>query len=358
MGIRKVERLGLIVFMIVISWRLPEFANALQDADAREDLILLQQKLRKNELPPMADAFANVAKVMAPSVVHVSVATKGLPGESNPRPTTGSGVIFAREGYLLTNHHVVESGGAITITLSDDRKLKAKRVGSDEATDLAVLKLEDGSYFAAELGDSDAMDVGDFVLACGSPFGLSRTVTAGIVSAKGRTDIGVASYENFIQTDAAINPGNSGGPLCNLRGQVIGINAAIASRTGGYAGIGFAIPANMAKVIAQRLIKEGRVDRGYLGVRIANLDKSEAANQLLVGMASAVRIAEVVKGSPAESAGVRKDDLIITIAGEKMKDANTLRNFVAFLEAGRTIKIEVLRNKKLLALTVKLALRK
>ncbi len=358
MKIKNFERLGLIALIVVVSWRLPDLANALENQDAREDLVRLQQELRKDKLPPMAGAFGKVAKVMAPSVVHVSVATQGLPGESNPRPTTGSGVIFAAEGYLLTNHHVIESGGEITVTLSDDRKLSAKRVGSDAATDLAVLKLEDGNYFAAELGDSDAMAVGDFVLACGSPFGLSRTVTAGIVSAKGRNDIGVANYENFIQTDAAINPGNSGGPLCNLRGQVIGINAAIASRTGGYAGIGFAIPINMAKVVAQKLIKAGHVDRGYLGVRIANIDKSEATKKLLSGMAGAVRIAEVVKGSPADSAGVHKDDLIVTIGGKAMKDANTLRNFVAFLEAGKTVEIEVLRDKKLLALTVKLALRK
>ncbi|MFT7618156.1 MAG: serine protease Do [Planctomycetota bacterium] len=355
---RKIERLALILFMTVVFWRLPEAARALQNWGSDSDLTKIRQQLETEALPPMANAFAKVAAVMAPSVVHVSVIPDGLPGESFPRPITGSGVIFTKAGHVLTNYHVVETKGKISLTLSDDRKINATLVGGDKATDLAVLKLDGDGYIPAVLGDSDALQVGDFVLACGSPFGLSRSVTAGIVSAKGRTDIGVASYENFIQTDAAINPGNSGGPLCDLRGRVIGINAAIASRTGGYAGIGFAIPVKMAKEIAGRLIQGGQVDRGYLGVRIANLrDSKTRPTQLPLGYSGAVVVAEVVKGGPAAKAGVVSGDLVVTIAGKKMLNANTLRNYVAFLEAGKTVRVEVLRKNKLIALDVVLALR-
>src|SRR5215471_4621510 len=246
---------------------------------------------------------------------------------------TPSGVIVDAHGFILTNNHVVENAAEIEVRLSDDRKFKATVVGRDAKTDLAVLKVDAGAapLPVAELGDSDTLRPGQWAIAIGNPFGLDRTVTAGIISATGRTRVGVATYEAFIQTDASINPGNSGGPLLNLEGRVIGINTAIVS-TG--QGIGFSIPINMAKEIMGQLMANGRVVRGWLGIAIQDLTPELAAG-FGVKPGSGVLVSEVMKDSPAEAGGVKSGDIITQFGGAVIKDVTDLQKKVAAVEPGR-----------------------
>ncbi len=227
--------------------------------------------------------------------------------------------------------------------MSDDRTRRATIVGTDPKTDLAVIKIDAGDLVPARLGDSDALEAGDWVLAIGSPFGLRQTLTAGIVSAKGRANVGIVDYENFVQTDAAINPGNSGGPLLNLRGEVVGINTAIFSRSGGYMGIGFSIPINMARAIQRRLIEDGKVTRGYLGVLIQDVDPSRVTEMGLDSGARGVIVARIVEGGPADRAGLRVGDVIVEIGGEPVPDVRTLRDRIAAVRPASTLDLEVLR---------------
>jgi Do/DeqQ family serine protease len=263
----------------------------------------------------------------------------------------GSGVIVDARGYILTNNHVVENASAIEVRLSDDRKFKATLVGRDARTDLAVLKIESPAPLpVAELGDSDRLRVGQWAIAIGNPFGLDRTVTAGIISATGRTHVGVATYEAFIQTDASINPGNSGGPLLNLDGRVIGINTAIVSSG---QGIGFAIPITMARDIMTQLIARGRVVRGWLGVVIQDLTPELAAS-FGVKEDAGVLVAEVMKDGPAAAAGLKPGDVITGFGGSPIKDVTDLQKRVAAVEPGRPAPITVMRDHKPLGLSVKL----
>ena len=285
----------------------------------------------------------------------------GVPeGQQRQRPvrSAGSGVIVdAGKGYIITNHHVVENADQIEIVLDDDRSLQATIVGSDPGTDIAVLQLEDASELdltEMSLGDSDVVEVGDFVLAIGNPFGLQHTVTSGIVSALGRRGISRDGYEDFIQTDASINPGNSGGALVNLKGELIGINSAIFSNSGGNIGIGFAIPVNIAKSIMSQLIEFGSVKRGLLGVSISdfNADTAEA-----LGIDESVQgalVNEVVPGSAAESAGVEAGDIITRVDGETVSNANDLRTTIGLLRSGDKVKLDVLRDGKSRKLTATL----
>ena len=341
MSYSRIERFAVIFCLSLLVWRLPDLALAFKTDDKESEYG--RSAIAKDDLALTFSAFRQAAAAIAPSVVHVAV---------GDNLATGSGVIVSQSGRILTNNHVVESGAAITITLNDNRKLKAKLIGRDPASDLALLDLEGEGYIAAPLGDSRAIEVGDWVMACGSPFGLARTVTAGIVSAKERSDVGVANYENFIQTDAAINPGNSGGPLVDLRGRVVGINAAIASRSGGYSGIGFAIPINMAREVATRIAKEGRVERAWFGVRIEDLSVAKAKRQLGSWASSGVLIAMVVAEGPAQKAGLQANDVVIRIAGSHVKNANALRLKVAFLEPGKKVIIDIVRANKLLSLEI------
>jgi len=267
----------------------------------------------------------------------------------------GSGVIVSQDGYILTNSHVVDEADRITVRTSDHQEYPAKVVGRDPKTDVAVLKIEASNLKPARLGNSDEVQVGDWVLAVGGPFGLENTVTAGIISAKGRSTIGLADYENFIQTDAAINRGNSGGPLVNLRGEVIGINTAIASRTGSYAGVGFAIPINMAKRIMNSLIRHGRVERGYLGAVIQNLTPDLAKSFGFKGERG-VLIADVTKDGPAERAGLKPGDIVVRYNGKAMENASQLRNEVAATPPDSTVAIEVFRNGRYHTINVKIGL--
>jgi Do/DeqQ family serine protease len=261
--------------------------------------------------------------------------------------SAGSGVVVdPRGGLILTNHHVVDSADEITVTLMGGRTLKAEVVGSDPKADVAVLRVKDPELAGIAVGNSDELRVGDFVVAIGNPFGLSQTVTSGIVSALGRSDLRIEEYEDFIQTDAAINPGNSGGALINLRGELIGINTAITSPgRGGNVGIGFAIPINMAKTIMQQLVEYGEVRRGQLGVMIQDLNPQLAKGLGVKEQRGAV-VTEVMGGSAAEKAGLRRDDVIVAVNGKPVTSSGQLRNEIGLIEVGKTASLEVLRDGK------------
>ncbi len=258
----------------------------------------------------------------------------------------GSGFIITEDGYILTNAHVVGGADEVTVKLSDGRQFDAEIVGVDERSDVAIVKVDETGLPHLPMGNSDAIQVGQWVLAVGSPFGLPGTVTSGIISAEGRSAVGIADYEDFIQTDAAINPGNSGGPLLNLEGQVIGINTAIASRTGVYNGIGFAIPINMARDIGNDLIENGKVTRGYLGIAIQQLTAELAKSFSLDADTKGVLVGDVTAGSPAEKSGLKSGDVIVEFAGQKVDKLGAFRNRVAITAPGSTLDMVVLRDGK------------
>ena len=252
----------------------------------------------------------------------------------------GSGVIVSQDGYILTNNHVVHGADKLTVLLTKDKKYSAKVVGTDPQTDLAVIKIEGDNLPAATLGDSDDLKVGEWVIAVGNPFQLLHTVTAGIISAEGRSSVGLADYEDFIQTDASINPGNSGGALADLDGNVIGINTAISTPSGGNVGIGFAIPINMAKSVMEDLIAHGKVTRGYLGLVPQDINESLAAALNLKTTAGCL-VGDVVPDGPAGKAGVERGDVITELDGKKIKDSTQLREMVAAMQPGATAKLTI-----------------
>lgn len=255
----------------------------------------------------------------------------------------GSGFLVSPDGTILTNHHVVGKADKVIVRLKDGRELEAKLIGSDRRSDVAVIKIDAEELPFIPLADSDGLEVGEWVLAFGSPFGLTDSMTAGIVSAKGRTSVGIADYENFIQTDAAINPGNSGGPLINLDGQVVGINTAIASRSGGYQGIGFAIPINLAKNVRDQLVSDGAVHRGFLGIMIQPLTP-ELAESFGLADTKGVLIGDVTRDSPAGKAGVQSGDIIVQLNGKPVERAGAFRNRVAMFAPGTDVTLTVLRD--------------
>ena len=280
----------------------------------------------------------------------------GMPPPTDRSNSLGSGVLVSKDGLVLTNNHVVGDADEIRVTLSDGRELEAKLVGTDPKSDVAVIRLQGktGKIEPLPLGDSQALRLGETVLAIGNPFGLGHTVTMGIVSAKGRANVGITDYEDFIQTDAAINPGNSGGALVNARGELVGINTAIVSRTGGYQGIGFAIPSDMAKSIMESLVTEGRVSRGWLGVGIQSLTPRLATQLAIPSDTQGVLVSGVVYGTPAAKAGIEAGDVILEIDGEKMSSPGQLRNTIAMKGGGAEVRIEVIRDGKTKQHTVKL----
>ncbi len=264
----------------------------------------------------------------------------------------GTGVIVDAKGYILTNNHVIGDADEVTVTLNDKRKFKAEVKGRDPKSDIAVIKIKADNLIPAKLGSSENLKIGEWVIASGNPFGLSNSITAGIVSAKGRSISGGGQFEDFIQTDAAINPGNSGGPLLNLYGEVIGINTAIFSRSGGYMGIGFAIPIDMARSVMDSLITKGKVVRGWLGVGIQNLTE-ELAQSFGFATTDGALVGSVSEGSPAAKAGFVQGDIITSFNGIKILDVNQLRNMVAATSPGQSIPVEVYRAGKTTSLTVK-----
>ena len=257
----------------------------------------------------------------------------------------GSGVIVDASGYIITNNHVIAKADEIKVVLADKREFIGKVIGTDPKTDIAVIKISGKNLPTIPWGDSDKLEVGRYVLAIGSPLGLSQTVTMGIVSAKGRANVGIADYEDFIQTDAAINPGNSGGALVNTRGELIGINTAIFSRSGGNMGIGFAVPSNMARNVMSALIKDGKVIRGWFGVSIQEVT-SGLAKQFGLKKAAGALVSETIADTPAAKAGIKAGDVILEFNGRKVKDAATLRHIVAGTKVGRRVKVKVVRDKK------------
>lgn len=263
----------------------------------------------------------------------------------------GSGFIMEKSGYIITNNHVVSDADKLTVTLLSGKEYKAKVIGTDPPTDVAVIKIEADDLPVLEFGNSDNLRVGDWVIAIGNPFGLTSTVTVGVASAKGRSGIGVEDYEDFIQTDAAINMGNSGGPLLDARGKVIGINTAILSPSGGSLGIGFAIPSNVAKTIYKQLKENGHVTRGYLGVAIQQLTPS-LAQYFHLTQGKGILVAEVSKDSPAEKAGLKQGDVIMRIDDKPAENLTDFRNYIAMLAPGSKAQLVVMRNGKEEKLTV------
>jgi serine protease Do len=257
----------------------------------------------------------------------------------------GSGFLISSDGYIVTNNHVIKDASTITVTLNDGTEYIATVKGSDPRTDLAVIKIEKKDLPYLTFGDSDVLKIGEWVVAIGNPFGIGATLTVGVVSAKGRQDLGIASYEDFIQTDAAINPGNSGGPLLNLHGEVIGVNTAIFTRSGGYMGIGLSIPSKMAENVIDQIINNGTVKRAYLGVSLQPLDKA-LCDAMQLDSQEGILISDVVKGSPAAKAGLQPGDVILSFNGMPPKTVTKFRNEIALMSPGTTIRLKILRNNK------------
>jgi serine protease Do len=339
--------------------------------------IALAQSQGQAPLPSPQDlsrAFINVAKQVKPAVVNIDVVEKAkrssirvpegfpqIPGfpqfGDTPRRQkgTGSGVIISADGYILTNNHVAGDADQINVKLADGRELKAKVIGKDTETDLAVIKVDAQNLSFARLGDSDKLEQGEWVIALGSPFGLQQTMTAGIVSATGR-DLGVAGgqFTNFIQTDASINPGNSGGPLINMQGEVVGINTLIFSQTGSSAGIGFAIPANLATKVYAQLIKSGKVTRGYLGVFLQPISPGIAKTVGYNGTDGAL-IGDLSKAdSPAATAGLRSGDVIVEFEGKPVTSPKQLTEMVADTPVGTVAKVKYVRDGRVETASIKL----
>jgi serine protease DegQ len=267
----------------------------------------------------------------------------------------GSGVIVSTAGYILTNQHVIDAADEIEVALADGRKFRAKAVGADPETDLAVLKVDAGTVPAITFGDDNALRLGDVVLAIGNPFGVGQTVTMGIVSGLGRTP-GINTFENFIQTDAAINPGNSGGALVDAAGSLVGINTAIFSRSGGSLGIGFAIPASSARKVLQAIVETGSVRRGWIGVEAREITP-EIAESFKLSSPTGTLIAGVVRGGPAEKAGIKPGDILTGVSGAAVKDQASMLNLVAALTPGKPAALKVWRNQKELEILVQIGQR-
>ncbi|MEN6447509.1 MAG: DegQ family serine endoprotease [Syntrophaceae bacterium] len=333
-----------------------------------------QEKALEN-LKETGKAFAAVARGASPAVVFIrvekTVSTNPAQGMSpfndeffkrffgEPIPGQpqapqqqkrtlqgqGSGFIISQDGYILTNNHVVGGADRVLVKLLDGREFTAKTIGTDPPTDVAVVKIDAKNLPVLPLGDSDTLEVGEWVLALGNPFGLSHTLTAGIVSAKGRSSIGIADYEDFIQTDAAINPGNSGGPLINLEGRAVGINTAIFSQSGGYMGIGFAIPVNLVKQIYSQLVDHGTVIRGYLGVSVQDLTPDLAKSFGLKDTKGAL-VTQAMPDTPAAKAGLKQGDVIVRLNGEPVDTIAPFRNRIALTSPGTTVNLTVIRDGK------------
>ncbi len=326
----------------------------------------LQQKELSEELakePMPSRRFVILAKLVTPAVVHITChgervvqdpfadLFEGFFGQRRRRsgvvPVTsfGSGVLVDKEGHILTNHHVIRNATKVVVKLSDRREFEAKVLGSDPKTDLALLEIGGENLPTAEMGNSDKIEVGEWVLAIGNPFGLEQTVTSGIISAKGRANVGIAEFEDFIQTDAAVNPGNSGGPLIDMDGRIVGITSAIASSTGGYQGIGFAIPINMARAVMRDIIKEGKVRRGWLGVYITDFTP-QLAKDLGLTYTPGVYVEDVVAESPAAKVGLKAGDIITEVNGVDVTSATQLRSVIATTEVGTAVTLTYQRSGK------------
>ena len=334
----------------------------------------------------LAPDFTTVAKIALPSAVYIRVQQQktttdnsdatiddffggrsmqddllqrffGMPSITTPEQSNqpvlaqGSGFIVSEDGYILTNNHLIKDSAKITVMLNNEKEYEAKLIGTDPNTDVAVIKIDAKNLPSLKLGNSDELEVGQWVAAIGNPFGLQASMTSGIVSAKGRSNLDLTPTEDYIQTDAAINRGNSGGPLLNMKGEVIGINTAIASNTGGYMGIGFAIPSNIAKQIMEQLIATGSVTRGFLGVALQRIDQ-DLATAFNLDKPEGGLIADVTKGSPAEKAGLKQGDIILKYNGNVVDNISQFRNSIALTTPGTSVKLTVLRGKETLPISL------
>lgn len=348
---------------------LPDF-TAVEEATTAEEMPI-------NSLQDLNDALTDIVDEVVPSVVTIRVSQK-VEIQSSPfrrffeefgffrnrapiepqkriRKGLGSGVIVSEDGYILTNNHVVAGAEEIIVTLYNGRQFQGEVIGTDPLTDIAVVKIDAENLNPIPIGNSDEVEVGELVLAVGSPLGIEHSVSFGIVSAKGRTPgLSRIGYENFIQTDAAINPGNSGGALVNMSGQLVGINTAIASRTGGYQGIGFAVPSNLARSIMRSIIDDGEVERGYLGISKGGVVDATMANALNIELTHGIIIGEVTEGSPADEAGLRPNDIIYAINGEPIYDWASIRTIVGTSTPGEELTFSILRDNERMKITVTL----
>jgi serine protease DegQ len=326
-------------------------------------------------------SLAEAARVSSPAVVNIFTSKinkkkpskKGAPHQNEPwfqfffgdqapneEPSSslGSGVIVSPQGIILTNHHVIEGADEIEVAFADGRKRTAKLIGSDPETDIAVLKIDTSDLPSPiTLGKMESVQVGDVVLAIGNPFGVGQTVTSGIVSALGRNQLGINTFENFIQTDAAINPGNSGGALVDTKGNLIGINTAIYSRSGGNMGIGFAIPINTAKQVMESILINGAVTRGWIGVEPQNLSKELAESLSLSKDIAGVLISGVLEGGPADKAGIRPGDVLTQVNGQAVNDVAALLNRIAQTNPGDEVKVTLLRKGKEITIRIQVGKR-
>jgi serine protease Do len=367
---RKLRVLGLTFFVLAVLSAGVLIGRSLRPAD---NPLLARDAHAQEALGPLRDT-ADVAEMVTPSVVNVFTTRTvnvhspfeddpffrrffGIPGNGGPQQqeskSLGSGVVVSHDGYILTNNHVVEGADEVRVHTQDGDDLEAKVIGTDKPSDLALLKVDRKDLTPILLGDSDKLRVGQVVLAVGDPFGVGETVTMGIVSAKNR-GIGMADYEDFIQTDAAINPGNSGGALVNLRGELVGINSAILSRSGGSQGIGFAIPINLAKVVMDNLREHGKVVRGYLGVSLQDVNKNLARGLGLDEGTHGAAVTSVVDGSAAADAGLKVGDVIIALDGKPVKSMQKLRTQIGHTPPKTKVKLTVNRDGKNKDITVTL----
>ena len=319
-------------------------------------------------LTKMGQAMAEIAEAVKPAIVNIST-TRTMKVQERVNPffndpffkkffgdqfktprerktiSLGSGVIVDSKGYILTANHVVQGAEEINVTLSDKKEFKGTIIGTDAKSDIAVIKIDTDHLQTIKWGDSDKLRVGETVLAIGSPYGLSQTVTMGIVSAVGRANVGIAEYEDFIQTDAAINPGNSGGAMVNVKGELVGINTAIFSTSGGYQGIGFAVPSNMANIVMQSLIKNGKVIRGWLGVSVQVITP-ELSKQFNLKEEKGALVGDVIEGGPAGEAGIQRGDVIIEYDGKKIDEPYQLRNMVANTTPGKDVELKIIKESR------------
>jgi len=348
-----------VAVLFVVSTFRPEWLPSRSGA-----LGVVQQAITTGPLPTAArtGSYHEAVQRAAPSVVNIFTSKEirsprhpllndpifrrffgdQLPDEAQRAASLGSGVIVSANGFVLTNHHVVEAADEIEVALPDGKKLLAKVVGNDPETDLAVLRVNAENLPAITFGSSDALKVGDVVLAIGNPFGVGQTVTGGIVSALGRTGLGINTFENFIQTDAAINPGNSGGALIDAGGNLVGINTAIFSRSGGSMGIGFAIPVSTAKAVLEQIVKSGSVTRGWIGVEVQEITPA-LAESFKLGAQRGALIAGVLRGGPADKAGVKPGDVLVDVQGKPVADPTAMLNLIAALPPGSPTKVKLKR---------------
>jgi serine protease Do len=381
-GIVTMRKVPALALALVLSGGVAGFAVAHASQGGTTTHVQASLKIADPNEGPSRTGFAPIVKQVLPMVVNISSskvvrAQNQMPdgmqmdpffqqffghgfGRQNDAPqqqrehSLGSGVIVSSEGYVLTNNHVVDGATDIKVTLSDKRELKGHVVGTDPKTDVAVLKLDGTNFPAITLGDSTKVQIGDYALAIGDPFGVGQTVTMGIVSAKGRGNLGIEDYEDFIQTDAPINPGNSGGALVNDRGELVGINTAIlAGNGGGNQGIGFAIPVNLARAVMTQILDHGKVTRGYLGVMVQPITPA-MSKALGESEPRGVLVGDLTPNSPAKASGVERGDIILSLNGTPVNDSNDLRNTVSMMPPGEVVKLQISRNGSVRDLSVKL----